>query len=92
MTTIWLYDATSHGNYTVIYDDAVLLLGVRDPEHDTARVLTAKGVTGVVMVRDAQTDALRSTIDIQKASATFTREDRKIGPRITKWYPYPGRG
>jgi hypothetical protein len=90
MTTIWIYDANRWGSYTVIYDDAVLLRGVRDPEHDAARALTAKGLTGVVTVRDAKTDALRSTVCLHKASATCAREDRRNSPYTARWRPYQG--
>jgi hypothetical protein len=88
MTTIWIYDADRRGHYTVIHEGGILLDGVRDPEHEAARALEAEGISGLLRVRDARSDRLRSTVPIHKAALMRVSEE-ETGLRIRRWRPIP---
>jgi hypothetical protein len=56
------------GSYSVTFDGETIVEGSRDPETDLARALPAKGVTGMVMVIDANTGKHRTTVNIEIAA------------------------
>ena len=92
LTTIWIYEAgltPNYSVYTVVHDGAVLVERVRDPEPEAARALEALGVTGVMITRDARTDAHRSTATVQRLAKLTTRENRTEGLAMRKWRPPP---
>lgn len=77
------------GRYAVEFNGEVIVKGSRDPETDLARALLARSVTGKLTLVDAYTLKPRTVIDIEKAAKLRAREDRRSGPRFTKWQPYP---
>ena len=54
--------------YDVVFDDDLLVTDSRDPEHDLARALLARGYTGHVTLLDGKTRKPHTTIDIEKAA------------------------
>jgi hypothetical protein len=48
--------------YNVEFNGDLVVEDSRDPEHDLARVLLARGITGTVKVVDANTGKHRTTI------------------------------
>jgi hypothetical protein len=56
------------GRYSVTFDGETVVNDSRDPETDLARALLAKGITGKVMVLDANTGTHRSTVNIEIAA------------------------
>jgi hypothetical protein len=63
--------------------------GSRDPEHDLARALLARGLKDKVTMLDANTGKPRTVIDIERAAKLTVEENRRFGPRFVKWKPYP---
>lgn len=76
------------GRYKIEFGGEVILPSCRDPEHELARALLARGLAGKVMVLDAITGRHRSTVDIEKAAKLTVEESWSFGPRIVKWYPF----
>jgi hypothetical protein len=56
------------GRYDVTFEGETVVKGSKDPETDLARALLAKGITGKVMVLDANTHKHRTTVNIEKAA------------------------
>ena len=77
------------GRYSVAFDGDLIVEGSRDPEHDLARALLARGLTGKVTMLDANTGKPRTVIDIERAAKLTVEENRRFGPRFAKWKPYP---
>jgi hypothetical protein len=46
----------------------LVVVNSRDPEHDLARALLAKGITGKITIIDATTGSPRTIVDIEKAA------------------------
>ena len=65
------------GRYDVHFDGETVVKGSRDPETDLARALLAKGITGTVMVMDANTGQHRTTVNIEAAA--------KLRPKRVLW-------
>jgi len=64
--------------------------GIRThPEHDLARALLARGLTGKVTMLDANTGKPRTTIDIAKAAELCVSEESRDGLRIRKYRGSP---
>jgi hypothetical protein len=55
-------------SYDVLLDGEVIVSNSRDPEHDLARALLARGIKGVVEVRDGKTGTPRSRVNIERAA------------------------
>jgi hypothetical protein len=72
--------------YDAHFDGEVVVEGSRDPETDLARILLSRGITGKVMVLDANTGKHRSTVDIEKA-AKVSAVESLCGPKFVKWRP-----
>ena len=64
-------------------------MGSRDPEHDLARALLARGLTGKVTMLDANTGKPRTVIDIAKAAELCVSEESRDGLRIRKYRGSP---
>jgi hypothetical protein len=76
--------------YDVLVGGEVVVSGSRDPEHDLARALLARGFTGSVKVLDGETGRHRSTIpSIERAALYTAAEGRRGGLRLVKWRPRP---
>ena len=71
--------------YSVICDGKLLVERSRDPEHDAARALAAKGVTGTLTLLDGKTGRPRVTLDLEGAAKLTVREDRRKGPLFVKY-------
>lgn len=54
--------------YDVLLDGEVVVSNSRDPEHDLARALLARGIKGAVEVRDGKTGKPRSSVNIERAA------------------------
>src|SRR5262249_22538947 len=54
--------------YDVLLNGETIVFDSRDPEHDLARALLARGVKGTVSVIDGATGKPRSSVYIQKAA------------------------
>jgi hypothetical protein len=54
--------------YDVEFDGVVIVPDSRDPEHDIARALLARGITGVVTLIDGKTGKPRTIVNIGKAA------------------------
>jgi hypothetical protein len=77
------------GRYDVTLDGEIIVKGSRDPEHDLARALLARGITGHVKMIDADTGRHRTTVNIEKAANLTVEESARVGPRLRTWRPYP---
>jgi hypothetical protein len=67
----------------VDFGGETVVKGSRDPETDLARALLAKGITGMVMVMDANTGKHRTTVNIEAAAKLRTVESGSC-PRFRK--------
>ena len=72
--------------YKVVFDGDVVIEGSRDPETELARVLEARGLSGVVTMVDGKTGRPRTVIDIAKAAKVHVEEGPN-GPRFVKYRP-----
>ena len=54
--------------YDVLFDGDLIVTDSRDPEHDLARALLARGITGVVTLVDGTSGKPRTHINIEKAA------------------------
>jgi hypothetical protein len=54
--------------YDVLLGGEIVVANSRDPEHDLARVLLARGVKGQIEVLDGKTGKARSTVHIEAAA------------------------
>jgi hypothetical protein len=63
-------------------DGKLLVERSRDPEHDAARALVAKGITtGELTLCNGKTGKPRTIIDIEKAAKLMTTEESRGGLR-----------
>jgi hypothetical protein len=61
-----------------------------EPAFECARVLAAKGITGSITFIDGVTGKPRFTLtDIEKGAKLTVRENRRDGPCLCKWQPFP---
>jgi hypothetical protein len=77
------------GFYSVEFDGEIIVVCSRNPEHDLARALLSRGLTGKVTMLDAKTGKPRTIIDIERAAKMTVEENRRFGPRFVKWRSYP---
>ena len=54
--------------YDVVFDGEIIVADSRDPEHDLARVLLARGIKGNVTLHDGPTRKPRTVVNIEKAA------------------------
>jgi hypothetical protein len=54
--------------YDVMFGGDTIVSNSRDPEHDLARALLARGIKGEVEVRDGRTGKPRSRINVEAAA------------------------
>jgi hypothetical protein len=66
-----------------------LVTNSRDPEHDAARVMLARGLTGTLQLRDAETGIIRTRWNIERAAKLSVVEEDRDGLRIRKHRPSP---
>jgi hypothetical protein len=70
------------GEYDMILDGEVIVSRSRDPEHDAARVLKERGITGTFRTVDAKTGKHRMTVDIEQAAKLVAIEEVGGGIRL----------
>jgi hypothetical protein len=75
--------------YSVEFDSELIVEGSRDPEHDFARALLARGLTAKVIMLDANTGKPRTIIDIEKAAKLTVSEESRDGLRCRKYRESP---
>jgi hypothetical protein len=68
--------------YSVQFNGERVVADSRDPEHDLARVLLARGIIGKLTLCDGKTGAPRTIIDIEKAARFRVSEENRDGLRI----------
>lgn len=88
MVDITLEETGSKGRVKVRYVGQVLLASARDPEHEAARALLARGITGKCRTLDHLTGAHRMTLDIERAAKYSITEDDFNGLKRRKWRPF----
>jgi hypothetical protein len=71
--------------YNVTLDGELVVERSRDPEHDLARVLLARGVTGKVTIHDGNTGKPRTIINFAKA-AKLSAVERNRGRLALETY------
>jgi hypothetical protein len=71
------------GNVTL--DGELVVERSRDPEHDLARVLQARGYTGHVTLHDGKTGRPRTLINVEKAAELMVSEENRAGLRLRKY-------
>jgi hypothetical protein len=71
------------------FDGELIVVDSRDPEHDLARALLARGLTGKVTMLDAQTGKPRTVVDIAKAAELCVSEESRDGLRIQAYRESP---
>ena len=63
----------------VVFDGEIILPDSRDPEHDLARALLARGMQGNVTLHDGPTRKPRTMVNIEKAAPWCVGSDlRKV--------------
>jgi hypothetical protein len=73
--------------YDVLLDDELIVSRSRDPEHDAARVLHARGLRGRFRTIDYVTGKHRMTLDIEKAAKLSIVERDRGGLRGDGYRP-----
>ena len=53
-----------------MFEGETIITGSRDPEHDLARALLSRGITGRVTMHDGNTGKPRTLINIEKAATS----------------------
>ena len=73
--------------YNVVFDGDLIITDSRDPEHDLARALLARGVTGTVTLHDGNTGKPRTIINIEKTAQW------SVGSNLDRYrWKAPGHG
>ena len=72
-----------HYAYDVVLAGEIVVSGSRDPEHDLARALLARGIKGVVQIIDGKTGRPRARVDIRKAAKWCVGSNLEV----FKWKP-----
>src|SRR6476619_3572208 len=60
--------------YDVVFDGETIVTDSRDPEHDLARALLARGIKGKVTLHDGPTRKPRTVVNIEKAAPWCFRQ------------------
>jgi hypothetical protein len=78
--------------YRVYFEGTVLVEDTRDPEHDAARALLARGIRGQFETWRLGGSHPSVRGDIEACALLTTEESAKIGPRVRSWRTYDGAG
>jgi hypothetical protein len=80
--------------YDVLLDGEIIVSNSRDPEHDLARALLTRGISGAVELLDGRTGKPRSRINIEKAAkwcvGSNLEKYKWKPPEIADSSPYAG--
>jgi hypothetical protein len=71
--------------YSAQLNGEVIVSNSRDPEHDIARALLARGLTGRALIVDGHTGARRIWVNIEKAALWRMVEESRGGLRRRRW-------
>lgn len=88
---IYVFLREKNGRYEVILDGEMVIQRSRDPEHDLARLLLARGITGRVQTLDGLSGKPRMSFDIE-AFAPYSMTESGNGPKRTPYKPFPKEG
>ena len=72
------------GRYSVEFDGELIVQDSPDPEHDLARALLARGITGKLILLNGKTSKSRTITDIGRAAKLTVSEESRDGLRIRK--------
>jgi hypothetical protein len=75
--------------YTAFLNGEEIVSCSPDPEHDIARALLARGLTGIAEIVDGATGKSRTRVNINEASRWRMVEEDRRGLRRRRWVP-PG--
>jgi hypothetical protein len=70
--------------YDVVFSGETIVTDSRDPDHDLARALLARGIKGKVTMHDGNTGKPRTVINIEKAAKWCADSNGKP----YRWKPY----
>lgn len=73
--------------HDVEMDGETIVNRSRTPEHDFARVLLARGVTGKVQLVDPD-GSPRMVVDVERMAPWTVVEDDRRGLRLVRWKPF----
>ena len=90
MTTVVLSE-TGPGRYAVRLGDEVIVEATRDPEHDAARALLARGITGPMVTTRANGVPCMRFASIE-GMAGFSMEEGPSGPKRVRLHRPQRRG
>ena len=80
--------------YDVLFDSEIIVTDSRDPEHDLARALLARGIKGNVTLQDGPTRKPRTVVNIEKAAAWCVGSNleryRWKAPEVSDSSPHTG--
>jgi len=82
-------DTNTGSRHRVTYANTVLLESSRDPEHDAARALLEKGITGTLEVWRRGSSCAAMRLDIEETAKWKIDEGPNRGPRRVRWRPFP---
>ena len=74
--------------YDVVFDGETIITNSRDPDHDLARALLARGIKGKVTLHDGNTGKPRTIINVEKAAK---RRADDVSMRVRDWRPFEAR-
>jgi aldehyde:ferredoxin oxidoreductase len=77
--------------YDVEYDGDLIVTDSRDPDHDLARALLARGIKGRVTMLDGKTHTPRTIINIEKAAKLTVSEESRDGLRVRPYRENPDK-
>jgi hypothetical protein len=91
MTVVVLSPARP-GRYDVQLGEEVIVRGSRDPEHDAARALLARGITGPMTTTRANGMVCMRFASIEKTAGLTVVERSSGGLTIERWRPFADPG
>ena len=77
--------------YAVHWHGQIIVAASLDPEHDAARALLARGISGTMRTVD-KAGVVRMMLDIEKAAKLTVIEEDSRGLRVRAWMPFPAGG
>ena len=78
---------TVPGRYDVRLGDEIIVKSSRDPEHDAARALLARGIVGRMTTLDVDGNVRMHFVIEKAAGQTVAENDRGLG--LQRWKPFP---
>jgi hypothetical protein len=88
MSTVVVLSPARPGRYDVRLGEEVIVRGSRDPEHDAARALLARGITGPMTTTRANGVVCMRFASIEK-TAQLTISETDEGFKVRRWEAFP---